>query len=133
MATITDPARPETHDAVAKLAAVLGDDHVLVEPGARQWYAADFTDTDVPLPIAVVQPATTEEVVEVVRIATAAGLSLAPRGGGMSYTLAHTPANAQTVVVDLRRMDGIVELNLLDRYVTVEAGVTWAQLLEKLQ
>ena len=133
MATITDPARPETHDALAKLAAVLGDEHVLLEPEVLQWYAADFTDTEVALPIAVVQPATTEEVVEVVRLAAAAGLSLAPRGGGMSYTLAHTPANTRTVVVDLRRLDRIVEMNLDDRYVTVEAGVTWAQLIEALR
>jgi FAD/FMN-containing dehydrogenase len=137
MAAITDhpggAARPETEDAIGKLVAVLGDEHVLLDAETRRWYAADFTDTDVPLPIAVVQPATTEDVVEVVRIGTAAGLSLAPRGGGMSYTLAHTPGNERTVVVDLRRMDRIVELNLDDRYVTVEAGVTWARLMETLR
>ena len=137
MAAIIDhpggAARPETEDATGKLVAVLGDEHVLLDAETRRWYAADFTDTDVPLPIAVVQPATTEDVVEVVRIGTAAGLSLAPRGGGMSYTLAHTPGNERTVVVDLRRMDRIVELNLDDRYVTVEAGVTWARLMETLR
>jgi D-lactate dehydrogenase (cytochrome) len=129
----TEPAPRAHDDAVRKLAAVLGDEHVLVGDADRAWFAADFTDADVPLPVAVVQPATTAEVVEVVRTATAAGLSLAPRGGGMSYTLAHTPANDRTIVVDLRRMDRIVELNTADRYVTVEAGVTWARLMEALQ
>ena len=71
--------------------------------------------------------------VEVVKIARGAGLAVVPRGGGMSYTLAHTPARAETLVVDLRRMDRIVECNLADRYVTVEAGVTWAQLMERLR
>jgi D-lactate dehydrogenase (cytochrome) len=132
--TTTGPApHPEVADAVAKLAAVLGDAHVLTGEADRRWYAADFTDAEVPTPVAVAQPSCTEDVVEVVKIARGAGLAVVPRGGGMSYTLAHTPARAETLVVDLRRMDRIVECNLADRYVTVEAGVTWAQLMERLR
>ena len=132
--TTTGPApHPEVADAVAKLAAVLGDAHVLTGEADRRWYAADFTDAEVPTPVAVAQPSCTEDVVEVVKIARGAGLAVVPRGGGMSYTLAHTPARAETLVVDLRRMDRIVECNLADRYVTVEAGVTWAQLMDRLR
>lgn len=79
------------------------------------------------------QPATTEEVAEIVRIARSAGVAVVARGGGMSYTLAHTPARPETIVVDLRRMNHVVELNVADRYVTVEAGVTWDQLAETLR
>jgi D-lactate dehydrogenase (cytochrome) len=127
------PTGKDVTDALTKLRIVLGDEHVLTDEPDRAWFAADFTDAQVPTPVAVARPASTAEVVEVVRIANACGLALVARGGGMSYTLAHTPARAETVVVDTRRMNRIVEINADDRYVTVEVGITWAQLMEALE
>jgi FAD/FMN-containing dehydrogenase len=132
MAIASDPTRV-TAGPIAQLHQALGPDHVLTEPDDLSWFAADFTDTEVPVPVAVAQPASTDEVVRVVQIARAAGLALAPRGGGMSYVLAHTPSRAETIIIDTRRMNRIVEINTDDRYITVQAGVTWAQLLDALQ
>jgi FAD/FMN-containing dehydrogenase len=119
--------------ALAELRRALGDEHVLTSEHDRAWYAADFTDADVALPAAVVRPASAQEVVAVLKTARGAGLAVVGRGGGMSYALAHCPSRAETIVVDLRRLDRIVEINTDDRYVTVEAGVTWAQLRQALQ
>jgi FAD/FMN-containing dehydrogenase len=131
-ATIDRPLA-DTKQLVARLRAQLGAAHVLTDEQDRAWYAADFTDDEVPLPVAVARPASVAEVVDVVTTARAAGAALVGRGGGMSYTRAHTPQRSDTVVVDLRRMDRIVEINTADRYVTVEPGVTWAQLRDALQ
>jgi len=127
------PTGKDVTDALAKLRAALGDEHVLTDEQDRAWFAADFTDDDVPTPVAVARPGSAADVVEVVTTARAAGLAIVGRGGGMSYTLAHTPARADTIVVDLRRLDRIVEINVDDRYVTVEPGVTWFQLREALR
>ncbi|MGH9049695.1 MAG: FAD-binding oxidoreductase [Acidimicrobiia bacterium] len=133
MAMTVETPRTDVADAIGRLRSVVGDEHVLVAEEDRAWYAADFTDDDVPLPVAVARPASAEEVVGVVKAARADGLAIVGRGGGMSYTLAHTPRRPDTVVVDLRRLDRIVEINVTDRYVTVEPGVTWFQLREALR
>jgi D-lactate dehydrogenase (cytochrome) len=119
--------------SIDALRAALGDQHVVTDEAERRWHAVDFTDAEVPTPVAVARPSTTAEVVEVVKIASAANLAIVARGGGMSYTLAHTPTRSETIVLDLRRMDRIVEINTDDRYVVVEAGVTWAQLMGALE
>jgi hypothetical protein len=51
-----------------------------------------------------------------------------PRGGGASYTDGYLPTRARSIVVDLGRLDRVVEINEADAYVTVEGGVTWAAL-----
>jgi len=76
----------------------------------------------------VAAPETVEQLQEVVRIAHARGVSLNPRGAGMSYTKAYTPDRPGVGLLDMSRLNRIVELNVADMYVTVQAGVTWAQL-----
>ncbi len=132
MTTTAPRDRVETPSVIDQLQTALGTEHVLTDEADRRWYAADFTDAEVPVPVAVAQPGSVDEVVAVVQAARAAGLAIVGRGGGMSYTLAATPTRSETVVVDLRRMNRIVEINTDDRYVTVEPGVTWAQLREAL-
>lgn len=119
-------------DALASIRARLGDSHVLTDEDDRAWFAADFTDDVVTLPLAVVSPGSTQDVVAVVEAARASGLAIVGRGGGMSYARAHTPTRPETIILDLRRMDRIVEINPSDRFVTVEPGVTWAQLRDAL-
>ena len=67
------------------------------------------------------------------RLVAAAGYPLIPRGGGMSYTKSYVPERPESVLFDMRSMNGIVEINTDDMYVTVEAGCTWKQLYEALQ
>ena len=46
----------------------------------------------------------------------------------MSYTDAYLPDRPGGVMVDLRRLDRVREIQVEDLYVTVEAGCTWAAL-----
>ncbi len=83
-------------------------------------------------PIAVVRPGSVEELQAVVRAADEAGVPINTRGGGASYTDGYTPSASDQLLVDLGRLDRIVEINEVDAYVTVEAGVTWAKLKAEL-
>ncbi|MEM7728974.1 MAG: FAD-binding oxidoreductase [Pseudomonadota bacterium] len=76
----------------------------------------------------VISPETTQQLSDAVALAHRAGVSLNPRGGGMSYTKGYTPDRAGTAMLDLSRMNRIVEVNAADMTVTVQAGVTWAEL-----
>ncbi|KQQ35576.1 hypothetical protein ASG19_18005 [Rhizobium sp. Leaf306] len=84
-------------------------------------------------PLALASPASAEEVKQLVLAARRLGLKLASRGAGLSYSSGYIPANDRTVIVDMTRMNSIVDLQPEDRYVTVEPGVTWSQLREALK
>ena len=73
------------------------------------------------LPDAVVRPASDEEVAAVLRLATAHGVPVVPRGGGSGVMGAAVPA-AGGVVLDLGRLNQIVEIDELALTATVEAG-----------
>ncbi len=56
------------------------------------------------------------------------GVSLNPRGAGMSYTKGYAPDRPGVGIVDFSRLNRIIEINTDDMYVTVEAGCTWIDL-----
>ena len=91
------------------------------------YYVSEFA------PLAVATPRHVDDVIALVRLARELKLSLATRGAGLSYSAGYIPSNARTVIVDMSAMNRIVEINATDRYVTVEAGVTWAALRDALQ
>lgn len=117
----------ETATVLEKLSAAVGSDYVLTGESDREFYAMDVYNFR-QLPVAVVQPGTVEEIQEIARIAAAANLALVPRGGGASYTDAYLPDREQSLLIDTERLKHIVEINDQDMYVTVEPGVTWAEL-----
>ncbi|GLQ19605.1 FAD-binding oxidoreductase [Algimonas porphyrae] len=80
----------------------------------------------------VISPRTTEQLAEAVRVAHRAKIRLNPRGGGMSYTKGYTPDRDGVAMLDLSQMTDIIEINEADMTVTVQAGVTWAQLYDAL-
>ena len=59
-------------------------------------------------------------------------MAVVPRGGGMSYTSGYTPKQANTMLVDMRKMNRVIEVNADDMYVIVETGCTWKELYETL-
>lgn len=83
-------------------------------------------------PLAVARPKAAMQVQALVRAAGTFGLSLVTRGAGLSYSGGTIPADARTIVVDMRGMDRITEINERDRFVTAEAGASWAQLRDAL-
>ncbi|MBT8422192.1 MAG: FAD-binding oxidoreductase [Gammaproteobacteria bacterium] len=118
-------------DIIGQLTAAIGSEHVLTSDADRDFYAMDVYNQR-ELPIAVVQPGSLDEAVEISRIASAAGVALVPRGGGASYTDAYLPATSNSLLVDTSRMNRILEINEEDMYVTVEPGVTWADMTAAL-
>lgn len=116
-------------DALDRYREAAGAANVLTGQVERAFHAADFVGEAAVLPIAVVRVRSTAAVAAVMRAAAAAGHSVVGRGGGMSYTRAHVPDRADTIVLDLGGIDSI-ELHAEDRYVICGAGVTWAQLSE---
>ena len=131
--TISEHIRADDLMALETLRQALGDELVRHDVETRTYYANDvFWQPGIP-PLAVIMPNTAEEVALAVRTATECGLSVVPRGGGMSYTKGYIPDRVDSVIIDTRKINSIIEVNAADRYVTVAAGATWEQVNAALE
>jgi hypothetical protein len=132
MATRLAGSQHEEDRLVQQLRQILGNEHVLTDEKSRSFYSTDLSFRPREVAAAVIQPGNSEELASAVGAATAAGFAVVPRGGGMSYTSGYTPEREKSVLVDMRRMNRVLEINTDDMYVTVECGCTWKDLHETL-
>lgn len=128
----TSPAHVAPHPIVARVAAVVGAKHVLLDAADREFYAQDVYNA-APPPVAVVLPGTVDELAAVIAACAAEGVAVVPRGGGMSYTDGYLPTRTDSITLDLARLDRVVEIDVVNRYVTVECGATWKHLHDALE
>ena len=111
---------------------VVGSDHVLTDAESRVLYSQDVFTRDIAA-LAIILPGNKYELAEIVRVAVDKGYDVIPRGGGMSYTSGYVPATNSSIIVDLGRMNKVLEINEEDMFVTVECGCTWSQLHDALK
>ena len=78
----------------------------------------------------IVRPETPEEVSEIVKIANKYKIHMVPRGGGAD--LVGGSVSEGGILIDLTRMNNIIEINESDFYCEIECGITWGQLLSEL-
>ena len=76
----------------------------------------------------VVRPASTQEVAEVVRLASAAHLPIVPQGGNTGLCGGGVPQDEHAVVLALGRMNRIRKIDPIDFTITVEAGCILAEI-----
>jgi FAD/FMN-containing dehydrogenase len=113
---------------LAPLRDLLGADNVIGEGGELSFYSTDVyrrADVDAVL---VLRPGSVDELAQAIKLCTEQGFAVIPRGGGLSYTGGFLPVRADSVIIDMQRLDRIVEVNDTDMYVTVECGATWKSL-----
>jgi FAD/FMN-containing dehydrogenase len=110
---------------LAALAAVVGDAHVLTAPDDTAPYVADWRGHYPGIARAVVRPANTAQVSDVVRLCAAAGVPLVPQGGNTGLVGGSTPDDSgHEVVVSVGRMTALRRVDPLDNSITLEAGCT---------
>jgi len=112
---------------VEELAAVVGPNNVLEDEHARADYEVDWTGRYKGRARLVVRPGTPEEVARSVVICGQGGASIVPQGGNTGLVGGAVPVNGE-VVISLRRMNRLVEVDAGSGQVVAEAGVTLATL-----
>lgn len=108
-------------EVISALKALLGDANVLDKRCDRVAYSRDMSVHQV-VPDVVVFVDNVEQVRGVVKIANETGTPLVARGAGSSVTGAALAAKGG-IVMNLRRLNAIKQINLEDRYVVCEPGV----------
>jgi FAD/FMN-containing dehydrogenase len=111
---------------VEEVTAIVGAAHVSADEATRMRLATDIAGPPPVLPDQVVAPGSVDELNSVMRAAARAGLAVVARGGGMSYTGGYGPTRADTLLLDLRRLDRVCAVYPEDMCVVAEAGCTWA-------
>lgn len=112
-------------EVVAALQEVVGPANVVTDPAVSAGYATDWTGRFAGWTPAVVRPATAAEVAGTVAVCAEHGVALVPQGGLTGLVGGSVPL-AGEVVLNLRRMDQVGEIDPAAGQVTVEAGATIA-------
>jgi FAD/FMN-containing dehydrogenase len=111
-------------DILEKLAAELGSGHVLTSEADRAPYDRDWTGNYIGKSLAVVRPANTHEVAEVMKLASQSATPVVPMGGNTGLSGGCYPGgDGRALILSLERMTRIRDINTATRTATVEAGV----------
>ncbi|MGD9703098.1 MAG: FAD-binding oxidoreductase [Acidimicrobiia bacterium] len=110
-----------------ELRAVVGDDHVIIDPEITASYERDWTGRYHGESAAVVRPGSTAEIAGIVRVCHEHRVAVVPQGGNTGLVGGSVPAAGQ-VVLSTQRAVGIREIDLEAGQATVEAGVTLSAL-----
>ncbi|KGT76421.1 FAD-dependent oxidoreductase [Bradyrhizobium japonicum] len=115
-------------DALAGLAAIVGDKHVIASGADQEPYVVDWRGRYRGRAVAVVKPGSTAEVASVVRYCADRRLAIVPQGGNTGMCGAATPDDhAGNVVIRLDRMRAVRDVSPLANTITVEAGCILAE------
>jgi FAD/FMN-containing dehydrogenase len=112
------------------LRAAVGAEHVLVDDDLKASYETDWTGRFAGSSYAVVRPASTAEVVEVVRACIAAGMPIVTQGGNTGLVGGGVPSGGE-VLLSLARLAGIGDVDEVAAQVTVDAGATLAAVQDR--
>ena len=111
---------------IDELSAIVGPAHVLAEPDVVAGYVVDWTGRFRGAPSSlVVRPGSVGEVADVVRWCAASGVALVPQGGNTGLVGGSVPL-AGEVVLSLRRLSALGDVEAASGQVTVGAGATLA-------
>jgi FAD/FMN-containing dehydrogenase len=114
---------------LARLSAIVGAAHVVADAREMAAYATDWRKRYVGAPLAVVRPASTDEVAAIVKACAETRTAIVPQGGNTGLCGGATPdASGRQIVVSLGRMNRIRAIDPLNSTMTVEAGCVLANL-----
>lgn len=87
------------------LARVTRKDNIQFDGLARVSHATDASDWRVEFPFVVITPDSEQEVRDIVEVCIGLGLTIIPRGGGTGYTGSAVPLEADSVVINIERLE----------------------------
>lgn len=119
------PSEPVPPAYLRRAQEVVGAPHVLDDPDTTAAHRVDWTGRFRADPTPVVRPGTADEVVALVAAAREHGVAIVPQGGNTGLVGGGVPLDGG-VVLDLRRLDGLVDLDPVGGQLTAGAGATIA-------
>lgn len=127
------PERSRNHDQITKeLKDLVGEEFVADDVATAFVYSRTMCEYDQYLPEFVVAPKTTEEVSGIIKVANKHKTPVQCQVRGLNMGDCHMSLKGG-ILIDLRRMNRILEVNEDSGYALCEAGVTFADIRRELQ
>jgi FAD/FMN-containing dehydrogenase len=116
---------PSSEAIVAALSALVGPQACLSSDAELKPFVTDYRGLYVGQAAAVVLPGSTEQVSQVMAWCYEHGVAVVPQGGNTSLMGGAVPEpNGQAVVINLRRMNRVLDVDTVNDTLTLQAGVT---------
>jgi len=126
---LTAPEHYDMTQIIERLRAVVGDAGLITESQDVAPYATDWRKRYFGQPLAVVKPASTQEVAAVIQLCAASRTAVVPQGGNTGLCGGATPdASGGQIVLKLSRLNRVRAVDVLNNTITVEAGCVLADL-----
>src|SRR5215472_10197477 len=122
MNVVQSNSPPLSPGLIAKFRAIVGDKYAVTDPADIAPYTTEERDLFHGRSPLVLRPGSTAEVAAICKLANAHGIALVPQGGNTGLVGGQTPHNGE-VVISMRRMDRIRDVDTASNTMTCEAGV----------
>lgn len=117
----------------SKLTEIVGPEYVVDDPESLAACSQDNSlITSKGTPDVIVKPCNAEEVQAIIKYANEIKMPVIPSSSAIHFHGSTVPKMGG-IVMDLRRMNKILDINLPDRLARIEPGVTWAQIQDELK
>lgn len=115
------------NETLSRIREIVSSEYVTNEPEDLYIYSRDQGVQDPHMPDCVVMPSSTEEVQEILRLASREQIPVVPMGGGLVLSGLSVPLKGG-IVLDMKRMNRILEINEKSHYAVVEGGTSQGML-----
>lgn len=115
-----------------QLKDIISDKYISNDINIRHSYSRVVDPVLQGIPEVVIRPKDAHEISEILKIANINNTAVLPRGGGCGEFGGAKPIKDEGIVLDLKRMENIINLDEDNLIVTVEAGISWARLNDYL-
>ena len=115
-----------------KLKKIVSDKYISNDIYVRHAYSRNVDIVLQGVPDIVIRPKDPHEISEILKIANEENVPIVPRGGGVCEFGGSKPIGDGGIVLDMKRMNDIINLDEEHLIVTVEAGISWGKLNEYL-
>lgn len=123
-----DAQYTDTQDQVRRtLAPLVSADELILTPDELELFARDVF-FEGRLPLAILRPESGAALAPAIAALSRAGIPIAARGSGLSYSGGYVSSDTHMVIVDLTRLNAVEHIDPAGQQVTVQAGCTWATL-----
>ncbi|UCF59302.1 MAG: FAD-binding oxidoreductase [Candidatus Bathyarchaeota archaeon] len=119
-----------------KLREIVGSKYVSDDLFVRWSYSMDSNIFDIinpTPPLIVVRPSTSEEISRILRLANETRTPVYARGGGTDGGGSRGEKISSSILIDMTRMNKVLEVDEISQTVTVQAGTTWGKLNKEVE
>jgi FAD/FMN-containing dehydrogenase len=115
-----------------RVASIVGADNISNEPKRLGAYARDYSVVPARMPGYVVRPQNVEDIQKIIKLANKNKIPVVPCSSGIHFH-GNTIPSQGGIVLDLQRMNKILNIDNRNRVAMIEPGVTWGQLQKELE